>query len=44
MARVIRLTEQELKGLVTDLIKMALGGGGNKKETPKDQSPTTNDS
>jgi hypothetical protein len=36
MARVIRLTEQELKGILSDLIKMSLGGY-NQKDDSKTQ-------
>jgi hypothetical protein len=36
MGRVVRLTEQELRGIVTDLIKMALSGDITNKEKPQD--------
>jgi hypothetical protein len=36
MARVVRLTEQELKGILSDLIKMSLGGY-NQKDDSKTQ-------
>ena len=46
MGRVVRLTEQELRGIVTDLIKMALSGDIMDKETPQDSendNKSTND-
>ena len=46
MGRVVRLTEQELRGIVTDLIKMALGGDIMDKENPQDSendNKSTND-
>ena len=39
MARVIRLSEQELRGIVTDLIKMALGGDlKNQEKSPSNSN------
>jgi len=47
MGRVVRLTEQELRGIVTDLIKMALSGDNLiNKENPQDSendNKSTND-
>jgi hypothetical protein len=44
MGRVVRLTEQELRGIVTDLIKMALSGDNLiNKETPKDSENNPTD-
>jgi hypothetical protein len=42
MARVIRLTEQELKGILSDLIKMSFGGY-NKKDDSKTQDSEDDD-
>lgn len=46
MARVVRLTEQELRGIVTDLIKMALTGGDltNQKKPQDSENNPTDDS
>ena len=43
MARVIRLTEQEFSGLISDLIKMTIGGGNEEEEEEEenDDSSTT---
>lgn len=43
MARVVRLTEQEFKGILSDLIKMSLGGL-NKKNAPKTKDSKNDDS
>jgi hypothetical protein len=46
MGRVVRLTEQELRGIVTDLIKMVLSGDIMDKENPQDSendNKSTND-
>ena len=44
MARVVRLTEQELRGIVTDLIKMALSGDNLiNKENPQDSENNPTD-
>ena len=43
MARVIRLSEQELRGIVTDLIKMALGGDlKNQEKSPSNSNDNDN--
>jgi hypothetical protein len=42
MARVVRLTEQELKGILSDLIKMSFGGY-NKKDDSKTQDSEDDD-
>jgi hypothetical protein len=44
MGRVVRLTEQELRGIVTDLIKMALSGDNLiNKENPQDSENNPTD-
>ena len=47
MGRVVRLTEQELRGIVTDLIKMALTGGDltnqKKPQDSENDNKSTND-
>jgi hypothetical protein len=42
MARVIRLTEQELKGILSDLIKMSLGGYNQKDDSKTQDSEDGN--
>jgi hypothetical protein len=44
MARVIRLTEQELKGILSDLIKMSLGGYNQKDDSKTQDSEEGDDS
>ena len=38
MARVIRLTEQEFSGLISDLIKMTIGGGNEEEEEEEEEN------
>ena len=44
MARVIRLTEQEFKGILSDLIKMSLGGGDTMNQQKPNNSKNNDDS
>jgi len=41
MARVIRLTEQEFSGLISDLIKMTIGGGNEEEEEEEENDDSS---